>query len=147
MLAVPFYLWIVLMALEPVVAAISYVGWTVLFIFFSYATSIRYYIREKYKINGNIVEDFFAVMVLYPFAAFQMEHHLEHTYDLDKPVHEIGHALNHNHDMDGKPGLGYVTPTLSLQDVSPVGPHFNPAMAREGEIQNGHSNWSRTEVI
>ena len=144
MLAVPFYLWIVLMALEPVVAAISNVAWTVLFIFFAYATSIRYYIREKYKINGNIVEDFFAVMVFYPFAAFQMEHHLEHAYDLDKPVHEIGHALNHNHD--DKPGLGYATPTMSLQDISSKGSHFNP-MSQEGEIQNDNLNWSKTEVI
>ena len=145
MLAVPFYLWIVLMALEPVVAAISNVAWTVLFIFFSYATSIRYYIREKYKINGNIVEDFFAVMVFYPFAAFQMEHHLEHAYDLDKPVHEIGHALNHNHD--DKPSLGYATPTMSLQDISSKGSHFNPTISQEGDIQNGHLNWSKTEVI
>ncbi|XP_067026316.1 glycine betaine transporter 1-like [Acropora muricata] len=145
MLAVPFYLWIVLMALEPVVAAISNVAWTVLFIFFSYATSIRYYIREKYKINGNIVEDFFAVMVFYPFAAFQMEHHLEHAYDLDKPVHEIGHALNYNHD--DKSDLGYATPTMSLQDISSKGSHFNPTMSQEGEIQNGHLNWSKTEVI
>ena len=145
MLAVPFYLWIVLMALEPVVAAISNVAWTVLFIFFSYATSIRYYIREKYKINGNIVEDFFAVMVFYPFAAFQMEHHLEHAYDLDKPVHEIGHALNHNHD--DKPGLGYATPTMSLQDISSKGSHFNPTISQEREIENGHLNWSKTEVI
>ena len=77
-LAVPFYLWILLMALEPAVAGISYVGWTVLFAFFAYATSIRNAIREKYNIYGNMVEDFFAVMIIYPFAAAQMENHVDH---------------------------------------------------------------------
>ena len=85
-LAIPFYLWIVFMALEPIVDGISYVGWTVLCGFFAYATSIRNSIREKYGIYGNMAEDFFAVMLTYPFAAYQMEHHVDNVdYDLGKP--------------------------------------------------------------
>ena len=82
-LAVPFYLWILLMVLEPVVAGISYVGWTVLFAFFAYATAIRNAVREKYNIYGNMVEDFFAVMITYPFAATQMEDHVDHMELID----------------------------------------------------------------
>ena len=95
-LAVPFYLWIVLLALEPVVDGISYVGWTVLFAFFAYATAIRNAIREKYNIYGSMVEDFFAVMITYPFAATQMEHHVDHIdrLDLGKPALVNGAADN-----------------------------------------------------
>ena len=86
-LAIPFYLWIAFMALEPVVDGISYVGWTLLCAFFAYGTAIRNSIREKYGIYGNMAEDFFAVMLTYPFAAYQMEHHMDHVdYDLGKPA-------------------------------------------------------------
>ena len=47
-----------------------------LFAFFAYGSGIRLGIREKYGINGNMVEDFFAVMLLYPFAAYQMDYHM-----------------------------------------------------------------------
>lgn len=84
-LAAPFYLWIVCMALEPVVQGISYVGWTILIGFFAYATAIRNSIREKYAIYGNMTEDFFAVTLTYFFAAYQMEHHMDHVehFDMD----------------------------------------------------------------
>ena len=131
MLAVPFYLWIILMALEPVVSAISYIACTVLCAFFAYGTSIRYYIREKYHIYGNIVEDFFAVMVTYPFAAYQMEHHMDHDYDLDKPDYRMDHPMKHNSNVDGKaarPNHGYGTPKMSLQEISMPGAHSNPVV-------------------
>ena len=93
-LAVPFYLWIVFMALEPLVDGMSYVGWTILCGFFAYATAIRNSIREKYGIYGNMAEDFFAVMLTYPFAAYQMEHHMDHVdYDLDKPAGSASHDM------------------------------------------------------
>lgn len=82
-LAVPFYLWILLLCLESVVAGLSYVGWAVLFGFFAYGTAIRNAMREKYNIYGNMVEDFFAVMLTYPFAAAQMEHHVNHIDSID----------------------------------------------------------------
>lgn len=58
-------------------AEICYVGWTLLLGFFAYATGIRNSIRDKHEINGNVAEDFFAVSLLYPFAAYQMEHHMK----------------------------------------------------------------------
>ena len=87
-LAVPFYLWVVLLALEPAVDGIWTIGWTMLFGFFAYGTAIRNAMREKYNINGNMIEDFFAVMLTYPFAAYQMEHHVDHidSFDLGKPA-------------------------------------------------------------
>ena len=72
-LASLFYISILLLALEPLVAGITYVGWTVLMGFFAYGTGIRYALREKFEINGNMCEDFFAMLLLYPFAAYQME--------------------------------------------------------------------------
>lgn len=92
-MALPFYACISMLVLERlyVFSGICYVGWTLLFGFFAYATGVRNSIREKYEINGNIAEDFFAVMVLYPFAAYQMEHHMKNH----KPTNHIqnGHCL------------------------------------------------------
>ena len=92
-MALPFYACISMLVLERlyVFSGICYVGWTLLFGFFAYATGVRNSIREKYEINGNVAEDFFAVMVLYPFAAYQMEHHMKNH----KPTSHIqnGHCL------------------------------------------------------
>lgn len=92
-MALPFYACISMLVLERlcVFSGICYVGYTLLFGFFAYATGVRNSIREKYEINGNIAEDFFAVMVLYPFAAYQMEHHMKNH----KPTNHIqnGHCL------------------------------------------------------
>lgn len=92
-MALPFYACISMLVLERlyVFSGICYVGWTLLFGFFAYATGVRNSIREKYEINGNVAEDFFAVMVLYPFAAYQMEHHMKNY----KPTNHIqnGHCL------------------------------------------------------
>ena len=151
--AFPFYVWIILMTLEPVVDAISYVAWTVLFIFFAYGTSIRYSIRLKYNIYGNAAEDFFAVMILYPFAAFQMEHHMEHhmeqDYDLGKRNYHPEPPMNHHYAVDGKrplPENGYGTPTISMHDLSSRGGHLNPGA--DGDINtSGDSYWKKTEII
>jgi len=126
-LAIPFYTWIILMALEPAVKAISYVGWTILFGFFTYGTAIRYTMREKFSIYGNAAEDFFAVMLLYPFAAFQMEHHMDHQYDLSKSGNQ---GENLEYVGDGKGALsvnGYGAPPMPLDDFSKREAHFNPA--------------------
>ena len=76
-LAIPFYAWITLLAMGLFVSGIGYVGWCVLFGFFAYATGIRNSIREKHGINGSMVEDFFEASILYPFTAYQMEHHMK----------------------------------------------------------------------
>ena len=75
-LAIPFYGWIGLLVWGFFVSGVGYVGWCVLLGFVAYASGIRLSIREKYGINGNMAEDFFAVAFLYPFAAYQMEHHV-----------------------------------------------------------------------
>lgn len=75
-LAIPFYGWIGLLVWGFFVCGVGYVGWCVLLGFVAYASGIRLSIREKYGINGNMAEDFFAVAFLYPFAAYQMEHHV-----------------------------------------------------------------------
>ena len=72
-LAIPFYGWVVLEALQPLESGLAYIGWAVLFGFFAYATGIRFQMREEFGIIGNMGEDFFAVMLMYPFAAMQME--------------------------------------------------------------------------
>lgn len=82
-LAIPFYTWIALLVLGGLVSGIGIVGWSVLFGFFAYATGIRISIREKYGISGNMTEDFFAVAMLFPFAAFQMEHHVRNHVTKD----------------------------------------------------------------
>ena len=118
-LAIPFYSWIVLLAMSLFISGIGYVGWCVLFGFFAYATGIRNSIREKHGINGNMVEDFFAVMLAYPFVAFQMEHHMRnyqprHTGE-DHCVEngKAGHCLSHNETESCCIPLGEVDKLLS----------------------------------
>ena len=141
-LAIPFYLWIVFMALEPIVDGISYVGWTVLCGFFAYATSIRNSIREKYGIYGNMAEDFFAVMLTYPFAAYQMEHHMDNVdYDLSKP----GRNGAANHDI----GLSevHVNPLSDSHDhVSDLGANKLSKQDEANAIANGTNGHAVTAV-
>ncbi|KAK3749903.1 hypothetical protein QZH41_005813 [Actinostola sp. cb2023] len=75
-LAIPFYGWILLEILQIVDGALAYVGWAVLFGFIAYGTGVRAHIREQYKIVGNLAEDMFAMMLVYPLAAVQMDEHL-----------------------------------------------------------------------
>ena len=172
-MAVLFYLWVILMALEPAVDFISYVGWAFLMGFFSYATAIRYAIRLEYNIYGNSVEDFFAVMVLYPFAAYQMEHHMDNTPLLDPPSDDMANAndmekaksgtangMGHAYQMDNpqyymdrgygadKDALesGNWTPSMSLQNLSDNGPHYNPGMDND-TVSRQNPYWSKTELI
>ena len=140
-LAIPFYLRIAFMALEPMVDGISYVGWTVLCGFFAYATAIRNSIREKYGIYGNMAEDFFAVMITYPFAAYQMEHHMDHVdhFNLEKlpdlngaATHDITlsevHVNSLNEDVDCvKPSKPHsMSDGVSSRDVDIAEVHVNP---------------------
>ena len=88
-LAVPFYGCIILQALQVLEPGLAYIGWAILFGFFSYSTGIRANMRDKYDIEGNMIEDFFAVMLVYPLAAVQMEHHVELSQVLERDI-EIG---------------------------------------------------------
>ncbi|KAJ7373012.1 hypothetical protein OS493_015482 [Desmophyllum pertusum] len=142
LLAVLFYTWLILMALEPVVSAISYVAWSILIGFFAYATSIRYSIREKYNIYGNSVEDFFAVMILYPFAAYQMDHHMDHVYDLDQPDYHMDHVNNMAKPNDTAYRTGHgpeVEYPANRQDY-----HNDDAYQLEKEPRPENGNWTPT---
>ena len=55
-----FNLWIALLAVEVKVKGISHVAWALFIVFVGYAASLRISIREKFEIDGNMAEDFFA---------------------------------------------------------------------------------------
>lgn len=96
LMGVPFYAWIAMMVAELVpVAGISYAGWAVLFLFFGVATAIRTGIREEDGIHGSMVEDFFVVMLLYPFAAYQMDQHVLNHKTRERCDTEQGHMYNY----------------------------------------------------
>lgn len=103
LMGVPFYAWIAMMVAELLpVHGISYVGWAVLFLFFGVTTAIRTGIREEDGIHGSMVEDFFVVMLLYPFAAYQMDQH----------------ALNHQPRKSGDTELGHSNENPAHKDTS-----------------------------
>jgi len=106
LMGVPFYAWIGMMVAELVpVNGISYVGWAVLFLFFGVATAIRAGIRERYGVHGNMVEDFFVVMLVYPFAAFQMDQHvLSYYHKKKKGDIEHGHIHMQKNPVKGISG-------------------------------------------
>ena len=76
-MAIIMYGWIILCALEPVREGLFYVGWTTYFFFATYGAGIRIQLRTEFQINGNMVEDWFAVFLLYPAAAVQMDEQME----------------------------------------------------------------------
>lgn len=57
-----FNMWIALLAVEVKVKGISHVAWALFIVFVGYAASLRINAREKYEIDGNMAEDFFAGM-------------------------------------------------------------------------------------
>ena len=74
----PFYLWILLMICEVKVEAISYVGWAILLFFFTMGAGARGDIRKRYKLDGDMVEDFFALMLVYPLAIQAMDEQMKY---------------------------------------------------------------------
>ena len=94
LMGVPFYVWIGMMVAELVpVDGISYVGWAVLFLFFGVAAAIRTGIRVEDGIHGNMVEDFFVVMLLYPFAAYQLDQHALNYYKKKRYEKDVEHGI------------------------------------------------------
>ena len=82
--AVPFYMWIVLEVLQVIDTGLAYLGWAIYIGFVSYSTGIRSNMRQKYNINGNLAEDFFALLFLYPLAVVQMADHMEFSQLMEK---------------------------------------------------------------
>jgi len=99
MYAIPFYLWVILMMTEVEVNNISYVGWGVLMFFFVFDGEMRGEVRTKYDIEGNIVEDFFAMMLVYPIAIMQMHEQVCYGSMRSKDV-EVGIELQQPDGMD-----------------------------------------------
>ena len=91
-MAIMFYGFITLCICELAVDGLFYVGWAVYMFFALYITGIRSSARLEYEINGNIIEDFFACLMLYPFAGVQLYTHVK-DYDFSKktdvPMNEI----------------------------------------------------------
>ncbi|XP_066928343.1 probable glycine betaine transporter isoform X2 [Clytia hemisphaerica] len=67
----PFYLWIILMIVEVGVEQISYVAWACLMAFFAFSSGVRGEIREQFDIEGNMIEDLFTMVLVYPLALSQ----------------------------------------------------------------------------
>ena len=107
--AVPFYTWALLQILQVVNPGLAYIGWAILVGFFAYASGMRSNMRDKYGINGNMVEDFFAVMLVYPLAAVQMECHMEIAHLMENPEVEDGRgrsgSVDMSHMVDGNFGF------------------------------------------
>lgn len=96
--ALPFYLWIILMLVEVDVDQIAYVAWSVLMAFFAFASSIRGEIREIYDIEGDMVEDVFAFVLVYPLAIAQMKDQIDNGLSPD----EIKRQSVEMGDMNGR---------------------------------------------
>ena len=91
-LAVLFNSWLLLEVLQVLESGLAYLGWAILLGFFAYGAGLRANIREKYAIPGNMCEDFFAVMLLYPLATVQMEEHVKIAW-LAEGGHEETEAI------------------------------------------------------
>ena len=79
-----FYGWIVLEIVEIVEDGLAYIGWVVLFGFFTYVVGIRIAVRNRYNISGSMVEDALSVIFMYPFAIDQVDEHLSFERRIEK---------------------------------------------------------------
>lgn len=95
-LAVLFYGWIALLVLQIVLPGLDYIGWTIYVGWATWCCGIRLTIRDKFAINGNMAEDFFAVLLLYPFAAVQLDDHMTHATLPDEDADDAKSAGSYN---------------------------------------------------
>ena len=82
-----YYSAIILVILQLIMPNLAYVGLTVYIGFVTYCTSIRLEIRQHFSINGNIIEDFFASLFMYPYVAVQVYGHFQ---KIDKQNRKTG---------------------------------------------------------
>ena len=92
LLGILFYGWIFLMIAEVRVTSISYIGWALLIAFFAYASGIRGSIRETQKLQGNMIEDFFCLMLVYPLAIVQVHEQMLYSEDPKIDSYNSNHA-------------------------------------------------------
>ncbi|XP_057293165.1 glycine betaine transporter 1-like [Hydractinia symbiolongicarpus] len=98
--AIPFYLWIFLMLLEMQYKGSAYVGWASLMFFFAFAGGVRGEVRDRYELEGDMVEDAFSFVLVYPLACMQI--HEQVTYgqrpeDARVNAIEMGQVANGDH--------------------------------------------------
>jgi len=75
--------WIILLSLTNVTDGANSMGWLMYLIFVSIVAKTRRDLRDKRNVYGNIIEDLFATMTMYPFTLAQMEHEAETGDKLD----------------------------------------------------------------
>jgi len=85
-----FYLWLVLLCMSGMDDQWAYLGWTFFLFHVIQVTALRAATRETHGIYGNLLEDFFVCLVLYPAAVSQLHFQsMEKTQNNDvykKPV-------------------------------------------------------------
>ena len=75
-----YLLWILLLALSPLDKGTHTLAWLMYLIFTSITAAVRYNLRKKWYIIGNLMDDFFVCFFFYPFALAQMQLEVEsHT--------------------------------------------------------------------
>lgn len=72
-----YYAWIVLLCTSKVDAGTYSVAWLMYLVFVGMTTTVRYNLRNKWRIIGNLFDDFFVSLLLYPFALAQMKLEVE----------------------------------------------------------------------
>ncbi len=76
-LAFLFYGSIILCLCDFAHEGLFYVGATIYFFYATFATGTRIQMRTEYGIEGNMLEDWFALLIIYFMAAIQMDQHME----------------------------------------------------------------------
>jgi hypothetical protein len=75
-----YFMWILLLALSPLDKGTATLAWLMYLIFVSITASVRYNLRKKWYIIGNLMDDVFVCFFFYPFALAQMQLEVEsHT--------------------------------------------------------------------
>ena len=67
-----FYAWFAMMCMSGMDSQWAYLGWTFFMFHVIQVTALRAATRESHGIYGNLLEDFFVCLVLYPFAVSQL---------------------------------------------------------------------------
>lgn len=75
--AIVYYTWIVLLCVSTVDPDISSVAWLMYLAFVTTTAAVRYNLRAKWRIMGNLFEDFSVSLLLYPFVLAQMKLEVE----------------------------------------------------------------------
>merc|ERR1719158_357124 len=87
-----FYLWVVFLCLQGVVAGFLIIGWWWYFCFVGMLMNLRYELRTERMIDGNVFEDLFACLLAYYLVADQLDEHFRLDFndnDIDESRTEL----------------------------------------------------------